>query len=251
MTVRLGFIGTGNLTSFFVEGLARAKADYDITVSDRNHQHSAELARRFGVKVHTRNQTIVDENDLIVVAVLPQQAVEVLKPLRFREGHTVLSVMAGVTLDTLREQVAPAACAISLMPGLANAHNVGPSALYPANAAIEAMLAHLGPVHVYADAETYAAAGTMGAFSGMSVLMMRDCIAWYTANGLDPADARRLVAETLRGNATMLLESPLPMEQVARGVVTPGGITEQGRKILEAGGSWGQALDAILTRMKG
>ena len=32
----------------------------------------------------------------------------------------------------------------------------------------------------------------------------------------------------------MLLETPLTMDEVARGVVTPGGITEQGRKILDA-----------------
>jgi pyrroline-5-carboxylate reductase len=47
----------------------------------------------------------------------------------------------------------------------------------------------------------------------------------------------------------MLLETPLAMSDVARGVVTPGGITEEGRKILDSGGSWSEALDAVLARV--
>lgn len=251
MTVSLGLIGTGHLASFFVEGLARMKADYEITVSARNAAHSARLRERFGVRIAAENQEIADNCDLVVACVLPQQAREALAPLSFRKGQTVLSAMAGVSLATLRELTSPADCAISLMPGLANAHNVGPSVLYPDVPLAHAMLACLGPVHVYDHERTYTTASAMGAFSGMSVLMMRDAIAWFAANGLAPEDARRLVAETLRGNATMLLESPLDMDHVASGVVTPGGITEQGRKLLDQGKNWGEALDSVLARLSG
>jgi pyrroline-5-carboxylate reductase len=249
VTVTLGFIGTGHLASFFVEGLNRVKADYAVTVSARNTGHSAELQRKFGVMVSADNQQIVDSCNLVVVCVLPQQARSTLAPLRFRAGQTVLSVMAGVRLATIRDLTSPAACAVSMMPGLANAHNIGPSALCPPEPASQALLAKLGPVHAYDDEVRFTAASTMGAFSGMSVLMMRDAVRWFSANGLSPADARRLVAETLRGNATMLLESPLDLDHVARGVVTPGGITEQGRKVLDAGGSWATALDGVFARI--
>jgi pyrroline-5-carboxylate reductase len=251
VTVTLGFIGTGHLASFFVEGLARAGADYAITVSTRNTGHSAALQRKFGVKVSADNQRIVEACDLVVVCVLPQQARPTLAPLKFRADQTVLSVMAGVGLTTLTELASPARCAVSMMPGLANAHNIGPSALYPPEAAAHAMLSQLGPVHVYDSEAAFTTASTMGAFSGMSVLMLRDAISWFAANGLAAEDARRLVAETLRGNATMLLESPLDLDHVARGVVTPGGITEQGRKLLNQGNGWGEALDAVLKRIKG
>ena len=79
--------------------------------------------------------------------------------------------------------------------------------------------------------------------------MLRDAVAWFAANGLDEQDARRLLIEVLRGNATMLLESRLTLDEVACGVVTPGGITEQGRKVLDGGGSWPAALAAVLQRM--
>ena len=245
---KLGFIGTGHLAGFFVEGLKRANADYEIMVSPRNAAKARDLQQRFGVTI-AGNQDIAEACDLVVVSLLPPQAPDVLDGLSFHPGQTVLSVMAGIGLHDMQQMVAPAQAAISMMPGLANAHNVGPSALHPDNAMAFDLLSALGPVHVYDDGKTYVAASVVGAFSGMSVLMLRDAMNWFAANGLDPADARRLVAETLRGNATMLMESELAIDDVARGVVTPGGITEQGRKILDAGGSWQQALDSVFQRI--
>jgi pyrroline-5-carboxylate reductase len=126
----LGFIGTGHLASFFVEGLSRVDAGYDIMVSPRNAARASDLAHRFGVAI-AENQQIADRCDLVVASVLPKDAANVLGGLRFRVGQTVLSVMAGVSLSELRDLVAPAQAVVAMMPGLANAFNAGPSAMYP------------------------------------------------------------------------------------------------------------------------
>jgi pyrroline-5-carboxylate reductase len=245
---KLGFIGTGNLAAFFVEGLKRAGAPYDIMVSPRNAAKARELQSRYGVAI-AANQDIADACELVVVSLLPPQADAVLQGLTFRAGQTVLSAMSGISLEAFTRMVRPASAAISMMPGLANAWNVGPSALYPDEPRARDMLACLGPVHAYGDGRTFMAASVMGAFSGLSVLMMRDAVNWFQDHGLSPEDARKLVAETVRGNAAMLLSSPLGLDAVAEGVVTKGGITEQGRRILDSGGSWSDALSAIHTRV--
>jgi pyrroline-5-carboxylate reductase len=245
---KLGFIGTGHLASFFVEGLARAGAGYDITVSPRNAEKATALRLRFGVAI-AENQEIADRCELIVVSVLPQQAEEVLGTIRFRQGQTVLSTMSGIGLATMRRLVAPADAAISMMPGLANAHDVGPSVLHPDNPVARALLEKLGPVHAYEDEQRFMAASVMGAFSGLTNLMMCDAIRWFESRGLDPADARRLVAGILKGNAETLLETPLSLDDIATGVVTPGGITEQGRKVLDKGGKLAEALDSVFARV--
>lgn len=245
---RLGFIGTGHLATFFVEGLTRVGADYEITVSPRNLAKAVALRLRLGVKIAS-NQEIADSCELIVVSVLPQQAEQVLSGLTFRPGQTVLSTMSGIGLGKIKKLVGPAEAAVSMMPGLANAHNVGPSVLHPDNAMARALLEKLGPVHAYADEDTFTAASVMGAFSGLANLMMIDAIRWFEARGLDPADARSLVAGLLKGNAETLAETPLPLDEIARGVVTPGGITEQGRKVLDNGGSLADALDSVFARV--
>lgn len=244
----LGFIGTGSLASFFVEGLARAGAGEVIMVSPRNAEKAENLRRRFGVTI-AENQHIADACDLVVVSVLPRQAEAVLSPLRFHAGQTVLSVMTDIPLARIREFVAPAEAAVSMMPGSSNAYNVGPSVLYPDVSAARALLEKLGPVHAYDSEKAFLAASVMGAFSGMATLLMGEVMEWFTRNGLDPQDSRRLVAGLLKGNATALLEMPLPMAEITRGVVTPGGITEAGQKVLDDGGTWPDALDAVLTRI--
>lgn len=245
---RLGFIGTGHLATFFVEGLTRVAADYEITVSPRNIAKAVDLRLRLGVKIAS-NQEIADSCELIVVSVLPQQAEEVLNSLTFRRGQTVLSTMSGIGLGTMQRLVSPADAAISMMPGLANAHNVGPSVLHPDNAVARALLEKLGPVHAYAEEQSFIAASVMGAFSGLTNLMMIDAIRWFEGRGLEPADARRLVAGILKGNAETLAATPLSLDDAATGVVTPGGITEQGRKVLDNRGSLAEALDSVFARV--
>lgn len=244
----LGFIGTGHLASFFIEGLVRAGAGYAITVSSRNAATAESLRCRYGVGV-AGNQQVVDGCDLIVVSVLPHQAHDVLGDLRFRPGQTVLSVMSGVRLHRLRDLVAPAQAAVSMMPGAANAYNAGPSVLFPGIGEARRLLQWLGPVHVHDDEQSFIAASVMGAFSGMATLVMKDAIDWFESRGLGHDEARRLVAETVSGNARVLLEDPRSLRELTDGVVTPGGITELGRRSLEAGKSWPEALDAVLNRM--
>jgi len=245
----LGFIGTGHLAAFFVAGLSRAAAPYAITVSPRNADVAEDLRARFGVAIAPDNQAVLDSCDVIVASVLPQQARAVLAPLKFRSDQTVLSVMAGIGLAAIGELVSPATATVAMMPGHANAYGIGPSVLYPDNPAARALLRHLGPVHVYDNEAAYTAASVLGAFSGMSLLLMKQAIGWFAANGLAAADARALVAEVVAGNAAVLRDDPLALDEITGGVATPGGITEQGWRLAEEGRGWPAAFDAVLRRL--
>ncbi len=245
----LGFIGTGHLAAFFVEGLSRAGAPYKVTLSPRNADVAEDLRARFGAAIAPDNQAVIDGCDVIVVSVLPQQARAVLALLNFRGDQTVLSVMAGIGLAAIGELVSPATAAVAMMPGHANALGVGPSVLHPDMPAARELLRHLGPVHAYGSDAEFAAASVLGAFSGMSLLLMKQAIDWFAANGLGAADARKLVAEVVGGNATVLRDSPLALNDIIAGVATPGGITEQGWRVAEEGRHWPAAFDAVLHRL--
>ena len=83
---------------------------------------------------------------------------------------------------------------------------------------------------------------------------MAHIIGWFEARGLPPETARALVAATLRGNAEVLLREDRPLDDIARSVVTPGGISEMvlgslaERGALEA---WDAGLDRVLKRIGG
>lgn len=248
--MKVGILGVGNLTAYLAQGVQGA--GHDVVLSPRNAEKAAALAARFGCRVVASNQAVVDACDHILVCLPAAKGLDILRGLTFRPGQQVCSAMAGVALDDLRAAIAPAIPTVSMMPGYANAFSAGPTFLHPANTAWAAFFTACGPVHEIASARDFETAAVFGAMSGASVFFMHHLVQWYQAQGLDPLTARRLVAETLRGNAEVLLRSDEPLDDICSGVTTPGGITEQLVSDLtqtNALTAWSNGLTAILHRM--
>lgn len=250
----VGFIGTGSLAAFFIEGCQRAGAPYRFIVSPRNRERALAVAARFGVEIARDNQAVVDRAGFVIASVLPKDGPGVLRSLQFRPGQTVLSVMAAVARDSLLDIVAPAEVAVAMMPGHANALGLGPSVLYPDHTQAHAFLAWLGPVHGFDNAQTYAAASAFGGYSGCTFAFIGEAIGWAMRHGIDAATARALICEMLIGNAEVVRSSAVSMDDLLGGVATPGGITRLGLDVLgqrRALAAWSDALDAIEARMRG
>ncbi len=249
--MKIGILGVGNLAGYLVQG--SQTGGHTFLLSPRGAGKSASLAKRFGCEVAQGNQAVVDACDHVLVCLPAADGVALLTGLAFRDGQKVCSAMAaGVSLDVIRTAVAPAEATLSMMPGYANAFSAGPTFLYPANSVWPIFFASCGPVHEMSDARSFETAAVFGAMSGASVFLMRHLAAWYEAEGLSPATARRLVAETLRGNAEVLLQSDDTLDAICKGVTTPGGITEQLLSDLNRDGaleSWHTAMTGVLHRM--
>src|SRR3546814_17844960 len=123
---RLGRIGTGTIAAAFVEGLALS-GNEPILLSPRNADIAADLASRFShVSVASDNQAVIDDSDLVILAVRPQIADAVLGPLRFRPDHRILSMIATVSLARVREWTAPAVPVVRAVPLPPGAPSAGP-----------------------------------------------------------------------------------------------------------------------------
>ena len=96
--MKLGFVGTGEITSAMVTGLSSCgAAPHSIRLSPRNPAVAADLAHRFpGVSVASSNQKVLDDCETVVIAVRPQVVRNVLSELRFRPEHHVISVVAAL-----------------------------------------------------------------------------------------------------------------------------------------------------------
>jgi pyrroline-5-carboxylate reductase len=248
----IGILGVGGLAELMVRGLQGS--GYRILLSPRGASVSARLSSTFGCEVAKTNQAVVDGADGIFVSLPAATGAEELTRLTFRPDQPVLSAMAGTGLARLQSVIGPARAAVAMMPGYANAYRVGPSTLFPDDPYWRAFLSKVGPVHGFDDEKIFTAAATFGAFSGATVGWMAHVIDWFQAQGVPPDTARALVAGTLRGNAEVLLQERRPLADIARGVTTPGGITElllatlADRSALDA---WDEGLTRVLRRTKG
>src|SRR5262249_61737884 len=98
----------------------------------RNADIAAGLAGKFpNVTIAASNQMVLDGSDVVMLAVRPQVAAEVLSELRFRPDHHVVSLMAIITLDKVAEMVAPAGNATRAIPLPIVAERCGPTVIYP------------------------------------------------------------------------------------------------------------------------
>jgi pyrroline-5-carboxylate reductase len=248
----IGILGTGHLAGLMVRGLAGS--GYRLVLSPRNAEVSARLARDHGCEVATSNQALVDAVDGVFVCLPAATGGKELSRIAFRPDQPVLSAMAGTGLAKLQAAVGPGRAAVTMMPGYANAFGVGPSILCPDDAFWHPFLAATGPVITFDDEDQFTIAATFGAFSGASFGWMAHIIRWFEARGLPPGTARVLIAATLRGNAEVLLRENRPLGDIARSVVTKGGISAMVLESLSDGGgltAWDDGLTAVLHRIRG
>ena len=248
----IGILGVGHLAELMVRGLQGS--GYGLILSPRGTETAARLATEHGCEVATSNQAVVDAAEGVFVSLPAATGADELARLTFRPGQPVLSAMAGTGLARLQSLVGPARAAVAMMPGYANALRVGPSILHPDDGFWRDFLTKVGPVHGFAEEKTFTAAATFGAFSGASIGWMVHIIDWFENQGLPPETARALVAATLRGNAEVLLREDRPLDDIARSVVTPGGISEMVLATLSERGAleaWDEGLDRVLKRIGG
>ncbi len=249
----LGIIGVGRLAQFIVQGLVSAGSDYRIVLSPRSAERARALSETYGVEIATDNQAVVDASTIVLVCLPAVEGSDILSGLRFREGQTVLSAMAGLHPGALARTVSPASAHCTMMPGHANALGIGPSLLYPPDQPCETLLGHLGPVHVFTEVAAFEAGCVFGAFSGASFIFMNQIMSWFEDKGVVPEVARNLVADTLRGNAEVVRTAGQSMAEIIDGVATPGGISRHCVDVVEAGGGlevWSTALEAVHKKLQ-
>lgn len=249
----IAFIGAGNMASALVQGLIKKGSDPGhVLASDHNPDKLAELARRCGIQGSADNIDLARRADLLVLAVKPQGlkavAEEVAPTLRERLAAgrpcLLLSVAAGITLDSLQRWVDAAQPIVRCMPNTPALVGAGASALF-ANAAAgeeqrklaEEVMAAVGSVSWLAsEAEMDAVTALSGSGPAYFFLMMEAMQDAGVKLGLDPETARRLSLQTAWGAASLARESEHDVAELRRRVTSPGGTTQAALKQFEEDG---------------
>ena len=143
--MRLGFVGTGAITSAMVTGLSSGVAEPPaIRLSPRDPGIAADLANRFPrVSIASSNQDVLDHSAIVVLAIRPQIAPHVISELRFRPEHRVISVVSGLSLRLVSDLTTPAAKITRVVPLPSVANKRGPTAIYPPDGMVADLFAKL------------------------------------------------------------------------------------------------------------
>ncbi|AYM59751.1 pyrroline-5-carboxylate reductase [Agrobacterium fabrum] len=249
---KIGFIGTGAITDAMVRGLlAKPAAVPHVMVSQRSADIPARLAADFPqVIISGDNQMIVDGCDTVMLAIRPQIAEEVIRPLRFRDGQKVISVVAATSRDALLDWIGADVRLAQAIPLPFVARRKGVTAIYPADtdtAAIFNVLGNAVECTTKAEYDLLAAASAlMATYFGI----MQTTTEWLAENGLPEDKARAYVTPLFAGLSEVALLSggKTDFTEMSREFATKGGLNEQVMQDFDRNGG-SNALKEALSRV--
>ncbi|MEM1088395.1 MAG: pyrroline-5-carboxylate reductase [Pseudomonadota bacterium] len=228
-----GRMGSAMLGGWLKQGMSGQIAIHDPTPSD----HLRTLASKGDI---TLNATPHPAKTLIV-AVKPQVFASVADAIRAHVGPQtqVLSIMAGVSLETLetRLQTPNVSRAMPNTPGLVG-QGVTLTCFKPETPArlrshIQKLLEPLGAVEGPIDEDLLPVATAIsGCGPAYGFLLAEVMAAAGTAHGLDPDLAARLARKTVEGAGALMAGSQETATTLRKNVTSPNGVTEAALEVL-------------------
>lgn len=194
--MRVGFLGSGEITSAMVRGLAGR--GHQILVSPRNAAIAATLVADVPGVTIAPNEKVVAGSDVVFLCLLAKVAVEILPGLPFRKDQTVISVMVDAPLASLRQLCAPAHDIAITIPLPPIAVGGCPLPVHPACPALEALFGDRNPVLTLRDEAALAAHFGASALCSPMLDQIATTAGWLAGFTGDPEGAEAYVAAMIR-----------------------------------------------------
>ena len=230
---KIGFIGMGNMGKALLKGALKSIPKDNFIFSDK--YITDEAAGALGIERMSNNISCVQNAKYIFLAVKPQFFGEVAEEIKacITADKVVVSIMAGLTIDTINEALGGNARVIRVMPNTPALVEAGMSGVcFDASEYSEeekqtvlGILEACGRVKVVTEAMMSAvtcASGSSPAYVYMFIEALADSVVKY---GIPRDMAYEMAAQTVLGAAKMVLESGENPAVLKDRVCSPGGTT--------------------------
>ncbi|MGF2384262.1 pyrroline-5-carboxylate reductase [Lentilactobacillus otakiensis] len=263
--MKIGFIGVGAMAQAIIQGLLNAQflPAQDILVHSAHKAHYEKYATQYGLTAEETNVAVVKDSDLVVLAVVPAIAADVLAEIRdeLSANKTLISIVSGVSLNRLEELTDYNLPILRSLPNINSEFGQGMTAV-AANenltgdrkAQAIAMYEATGSVSEL-DESKFAA---FSAISGSAVAYVDFFIDSLSRAGvkygLTKEMATKIAAQTTLGSAHSLIASEQTPAKMIDKVCSPGGDTIAGILAMEDAGflpSVVKGIDATIAKSTG
>ena len=242
----LAVLGTGKLggillRAYLKQGLFSPKR---VTATVRHEEKAATLAKELGVSVSTDNRKAVKDADIVLLGVKPQVVGDVLKEIKPELGKDtlIISVAASVPTAYIEQRVGDKIPVIRVMPNTCSAVGCGMAGICrgthtsPEHLEIaKAMFNAVGRTVVVDEKNMDAVTGLSASGPAFAYIILESFAEAGVKVGLPRDVATLLAAQTMKGAASVVLETGDHPALLKDAVTTPAGCTIDGIMELEEG----------------
>ncbi|MCK8100704.1 MULTISPECIES: pyrroline-5-carboxylate reductase [Bacillus] len=240
---KIGFVGAGSMAEAMINGFLQSgiTKPENIYITNRsNEERLNELKEMYGVRPCRDKSEFFTQTDIVVLAFKPKDAAESIDSIRsYMKDQLVISVLAGLTIETIQHYFGRKLAVIRVMPNTsaairksATGFSVSAEASQDDITAATALLETIGDATLveeqHLDAVT-AIAGSGPAYLYRYIEAMEKAAQTV---GLEEETAKKLILQTMAGATDMLRQSGKQPAQLRREITSPGGTTEAGLRAL-------------------
>ena len=253
--MNLGFIGTGKIASSVITGICKSKIKFKkIIISERNKKTAKTLKRKFKkINISKNNQEIIDKCDWIFLSVTPTVGEKIIKDLKFKSSHTIISFISTITLSQLKKSIKVKANIVRAIPLPPISLKKGPVPICPPNLKVKKFFNQLGTTVEIKNEKSsinfWSTSGMMAPFYEL-LRVMTD---WLVKRGVKRDNAQKYITSLfLALSQDAVVNSKENLKYLVKESQTPKGLNEQGVKELTKAGfykSLEKTLNSIHKRL--
>ncbi|MEN9869556.1 MAG: pyrroline-5-carboxylate reductase [Cyanobacteriota bacterium] len=254
-SICLSIIGGGVMAEAILSRLLvkQVFAANTVLVSEPSTERRDFLAQKYQVRVTADNQAAISNAQILLLAIKPQVFDLVVANITPNHNSTVISILAGVTINKL-EQAFSQQPVIRVMPNTPATVGAGMTAIAPGTYAqiehieqAKSIFAAVGEVVEVPESSMDAVTGLSGSGPAFVALVIEALADGGVASGLPRAIALQLATQTVLGTATLVKDTGIHPGVLKDRVTSPGGTTIAGVAKLESLGFRSALIEAVKT----
>ncbi len=253
---KFGLIGGGNMGEALVKGLIQSgeAGPREIIVSEPLAARRDYLKNEYQVAVEADNKAVIQAAPVIILAVKPQVMAKVLDNIRAEvtSNHLIISIAAGVKLETIQSAFGPGVPVVRAMPNTPALSLSGATAIAPGNHASKddlkmarTLFEAVGIVVEVEEKSMDAVTALSGSGPAYVFVFMEALTDAGVLEGLPRDQAFLLACQTILGSAKLAREAGASPALLKDKVTSPAGTTIAGLMVLEKGGLRGLVMEAV------
>ena len=253
--MKLGFIGTGNITVAVVNGICGSKIAFKkILISSRNKSKALKLSKKFKkVSIAKTNQEIINKCNWVFLAVTPKVGVKIIPKLEFRSNQKIISFISTIKLAQLKKIIKKKVKIVRAIPLPPISIGKGPVPIFPPDIKVKSFFDKIGTT---IEIKSEKLSNNFWSMSGMMAPfyeMLKVKSDWLVKRGIKRGIAQKYITSLFIAlSEDSAIKSKKHLKHLVAESQTPRGLNEQGVKELRRLGyykSLEKSLNSILQRL--